>query len=926
MVDNVPMTSSPAGDAESRDRLGSTDEVDALHAAALALSEQLDPEEVLERIVERAAALVTGSYGYLYVVDEGEQQLVERVGQGPFAAFVSTTIGRDEGVAGLVWRTGKSHIENDYANWNQRRLTLGDATPTAVLGVPLVARGRTVGVIGLSHVAGGCVFTEADEALVSRFAQLASLAVERAELTAELQAELAVRRRTEEELLDTVARLSGSEAALRRTQEETVRRLSAAAEHRDGAIGRHIGRVSLYCDLIARRLGLDETFAGSIRIASPLHDIGKIGIPDHVLLKPGPLDDGERILIEQHAEIGYRILSGSESSLLDLAASIALTHHERWDGAGYPMRLRGQEIPLEGRIVAVADVYDALTSDRVYRAAFSPEAAIEILIAGRGTQFDPTALDAFLDLGRDALGAVVAEPSVAGACEPTRDRSPLVIAESTLTTAASADGGCVSAAKLEFAAHEAERELGRFSDGREAIDRALRTLCEEAGEHVLASVYVLEHDRLWCLAHVRYHQVRDGFDLGQGVMGRTLRTQTPQFVADVRDDPDFIPAVPGLVSEVALPLVGENARGVLNLETTNVRLPEESATILGPLARAMAKRADDIGSALRLDLTTLARLCVRASSLRTVEELSDFATRTLGRMLGLDGTQIALGEDSRSELTTTSFWRRPDSELEPLTSTELTEISAHLAAGDSAISVADAAEVGLSARDDPTSLVWLPLRVAGDRVGILVGRTAELPELDSEQTEAATLLAQQTAALIDVAQALRRERRAAVTDSLTGLLNRRGFDERLREEVGRATRTRRSLALVLIDCDDLKRINDGAGHEAGDRVIEACANLLRDQKRLTDIAGRLGGDEFALLLPETEADEAVAAAERLLVRLRSLGDTPVTASIGVAAFPRDGTTSSALLRAADRALYAAKHGGKNRLATPNVHELGRLAS
>ena len=486
--------------------------------------------------------------------------------------------------------------------------------------------------------------------------------------------------------------------------------------------------------------------------------------------------------------------------------------------------------------------------------------------------------------------------------------------------------GVVAAETLERAAREAELELARCPDGREAIERALRTLCEEAGDSVLASVYVLEHERLWCLAHVRYHQVRDGFDLGQGVLGRTLRSRTPQFVPDVRDDPDFIPAVPGLVSEAAVPLIGEHVRGVLNVETTNVRLPEQSVAILEPLARALTLRADSVRSALRLDLTTLARLCVRASSLRTVEELSDFATRTLGRMLGLDCAQIALGDDGRFE-TTTSFWRRPDSELQPLNPVELAAISANLSAGDSTISIVDASDVGLpELGGGPNGLVWLPLRVAGERVGALAGRAAEMPELDGEQTEAATLLAQQTAALIDVAQALRRERRAAVTDSLTGLLNRRGFDERLREEIGRATRAKRPLALVLADCDELKRVNDGAGHEAGDRVLEAFAAILRDQKRLTDIAGRLGGDEFALLLPETGADEAVAAAERLLARLRSLTDTPITASIGVATFPADGATSSALLRSADRALYAAKHGGKNRLATTNVHELGRIAS
>jgi len=890
-------------------------ELEALHAAALALSEQLDPEAVLERIVEHAAALVTGSSGYLYVVDEVEGSLVQKIAQGPLSRFVGSSIGPDEGVAGLVWMTGVAHIENSYRTWKHRRRPLGKWTPAAVLGVPLAAHGRTVGVIGLCHMTDDRTFTNDDQILVSRFAQLASLALERAELNAALTTELSERRRTEEELLDTVSRLSSSAAALRRTQEETVHRLSTAAEHRDGATGSHIERVGSTCELIGRRLGLDESFLESIRIASPLHDIGKIAIPDHVLLKPGALDEAERSLIEQHAELGHRILAGSGSELLDLAASIALTHHERWDGTGYPRGLRGQEIPLEGRIVAVADVYDALTSDRVYRNAFSSEAALEVMRAGRGSQFDPEVLDAFLELETSALPPVAGdEVSIAAVTErePTLRKSDR--AGATLTGAAIVRG-----------VDAAVRELGRFEEMGDAVAHSLRRLHEIAGDELVASVYVLDHARLWCAAQAGYDQVRDGFDLGQGVMGRTLRTETVQFVPDVHADPEFIGAIAHLVSELAFPLMGADVQGVLNIETTDAALPPEAVELLAPLARALSDRIDTLPRTPRLDLATIARVCVHASSLRTVAELSDFATRTIGRLLGLDSTQIVLGENGEGQ--TTGFWRRPDSDHRPLSGRELTWLTDALALGRTACDVVDIVEAGLDReRVDASCLVWLPLRIAGDRVGTVIGRSSRLLTLDTEQTEAATLVAQQAAALVDLAQALRRERRAAVTDSLTGLLNRRGFDERLKEEIGRATRTRRPLALVLADCDDLKGINDGTGHEAGDRVLQAFANLLREQKRVTDIAGRLGGDEFALLLPETDAEDAVATAGRLLERVRSLGETPITASLGVAVFPGDGTTSSSLLRAADRALYAAKHGGKNRLATSNVVGIDRLAS
>jgi diguanylate cyclase (GGDEF)-like protein len=250
-----------------------------------------------------------------------------------------------------------------------------------------------------------------------------------------------------------------------------------------------------------------------------------------------------------------------------------------------------------------------------------------------------------------------------------------------------------------------------------------------------------------------------------------------------------------------------------------------------------------------------------------------------------------------------------------------------LSGGNPTCTVGDLTDIGLAGIDSRCrGIVWLPLRVGGERVGTLIGRARETIVLDQEQMEGVTLLAQQAAALIDLAQALRRERRAAITDSLSGLLNRRGFDERLREEIARSTRTGRPVALVLADCDDLKRVNDHLGHDAGDRMLRTFAALIRQHKRVTDIAGRIGGDEFALLLPEAELEDAIALVERLQERLRSLDDEPPTASFGLAVFPGDGRTSTELLHAADRALYAAKHKGKNRLATAGSMPLARLGS
>jgi putative two-component system response regulator len=184
---------------------------------------------------------------------------------------------------------------------------------------------------------------------------------------------------------------------LRRSREETIRRLSLAIEFRSRETGEHVERIGNGAALIARRLRLDPGHCELIRLAAPLHDVGKIGIPDEILLKPGPLTRAERTIMQDHPEIGYRLLTGSGSDLLETAATIAWTHHERWNGAGYPRRLARHAIPIEGRITAVMDVFDALTHDRVYRPAMTLEKALHIVSAGRATQFDPRVLDAFLD-------------------------------------------------------------------------------------------------------------------------------------------------------------------------------------------------------------------------------------------------------------------------------------------------------------------------------------------------------------------------------------------------------------------------------------------------------------------------------------------------------------------------------------------------
>ena len=209
----------------------------------------------------------------------------------------------------------------------------------------------------------------------------------------ELEAEVA--RRTEE--------LQEAFEKIKESSLETIYRLARAAEYKDEDTGAHILRMSHYSAAVARKLALPEGEVEAILYAAPMHDIGKIGIPDRILLKPAKLDQDEWAIMKQHTVIGGRILAGSEAEFIKLGETIALTHHEKWDGSGYPNGLQGEEIPITGRITAIADVFDALTSKRPYKEPFSIEKSFAIIKEGRGIHFDPQVVDAFFAITDEIL-------------------------------------------------------------------------------------------------------------------------------------------------------------------------------------------------------------------------------------------------------------------------------------------------------------------------------------------------------------------------------------------------------------------------------------------------------------------------------------------------------------------------------------------
>ena len=367
------------------------DQIIRLNLIGIALTSEHDLDKLMSLIVREAREYTNCDAGSLYIKEDNKlifmvsqnDTLARRTGiedeQAMFKPFTVTL--SKQSVAGYSAVTGEIlNIDDAYEIPGDREYKINrefdrrnNYRTKSILTVPLLDHEKNVvGVLQLINALDDnrdiISFSSESEGLVHSLASQAAVAIKNAQLN----------------------------ESLKEAHYDTIFRLGVAAEYRDMDTAMHLRRMSNYAAVLARKLGFSKTDVELILNASPMHDVGKLGIPDAILLKPGKLTDDEFKIMESHTTIGAKILANADSEIMKHSELIAISHHEKFNGTGYPYQMAGEEIPLEGRICALADVFDALTSRRCYKPAFPMEKVLSIIDEGRGSHFDPAVIDAFI--------------------------------------------------------------------------------------------------------------------------------------------------------------------------------------------------------------------------------------------------------------------------------------------------------------------------------------------------------------------------------------------------------------------------------------------------------------------------------------------------------------------------------------------------
>ncbi|WP_424950683.1 tetratricopeptide repeat protein [Deinococcus sp.] len=776
--------------------------------------------------------------------------------------------------------------------------------------------------------------------------------------TARLQAEETVRVRTTE---------------LEAAQVEIVTRLGMAAEYRDDETGQHTRRVGELSGHLAQALGLPHETVDLIRWAARLHDIGKIGIPDSVLLKNGRYTPEEFGRMKAHTVIGAKVLEGSTSPLLRMAEEIARTHHERWDGLGYPNGLSGQGIPVSGRIVAVADVFDALTTARLYKPAWSVEEALVEMRTLAGSQFDPVVIDCLLALIDSHLSSVgdLLTPGPASVREP-QPRHPQPAAPTAPTPGLAemierawalrqtqpqeAEALALEGLRLaesgtdELLLGRAHRAVGWFrfmsSDFEEALghlvngldigvaysDLGLQADCANfmAGVYNSLADYDKATDQLSVVLRIareqqdRQREAHCLHNLGfVSTVSRSLdnaQKYLSESLAAYREIGDHVGETTAMGSYASLAFEQGDYRLAVRLATqaaSEAKLHGQAhveAIAKSTAGKAHAKLAQyDPAEALQKEALEYAVFAGhRESQAWSLYELGQVYQ---GRADGVQAHGVyveALG--LAQELNT--------KELEMKTYRSLSELRAE--AGDAASALDyyqkhHAVELEIFSQEASLKTRALMVQMEVERVKsdaqIYKLRSIELASANEALERANAEKSGLVNMLEDQSKLLKRQ---LSEDGLTGLYNRKHIEGVLQHEFWQQKSSSQLLCIAMVDLDHFKQINDRFSHLAGDQVLRVVAQLFTHACRPSDSIGRYGGEEFLFVFPGTTLEQGRMVCERVQAAIRDYDwnqvhpGLKVTLSIGLVA-DLSVPNHERLISRADTKLYEAKNSGRDRI-------------
>ena len=724
------------------------------------------------------------------------------------------------------------------------------------------------------------------------------------DLTSNYQKELEseVSRRTEElrQALETI-----KAASL-----DTIYRLSVASEYKDEETGAHIQRMSLYCVAVARRMGLDKGTIATILHAAPMHDLGKIGIPDVILTKRGKLDPLEWDIMKQHTVIGSRILEGSDAEIIKLGEIIARYHHEKWDGSGYPQNLKGVEIPTVSRIAAIADVFDALTSKRPYKEAFSVEKSLAILREGKGSHFDPEVVDAFFAVQDEILAIKVLHDE--------DDQPAFDIPELKTLLHRYGNEGLGKEPKVSDMERNISDDLINASELRyrrlfEAAREGILILDAETGQIVDVNPFLVE-----MLGYSRTEFLgKKLWEIGpfKDVVASKHSFTELQSKKYVRYENLPLERNDGKLISVEFVSIVYDVDGKKVIQC-NIRDITERKMIEEALAQAAERESA---------VSTLSRKLVSSISMTDISGLVlESAERFTGSTYGFVGYLDPKMGYMISPAMNQGVWESSQETDEGTIFKEAVglwgwvlnnrqSLLTNAVSGDQRFVGMEPGQISMH------NFLSAPSLVGTQLVGQVVVANSNR-DYGPHDLEFIERLATLYAIAIQHQRGEDKIRRLAYHDVLTGLPNRALFNDRFAIALAAAKRYDKRIGIMVLDIDYFKNVNDTLGHAAGDEVLKDFSARLLSILRKTDTVMRIGGDEFVIMVTDAHDPEHITnVAEKVLEATRKPfmfheHVVRVTASVGISSYPEDGEDVEALLRGADMAMYRIKATGRNNYA------------